>query len=1034
MQRIVKQLTFFLQKNKSPASAETEEEDEVEEEEEVFNKIKLSNFIKASARYYPGKKFSLRKNLKKPVKDKMLYRSIKENVKRKQKQIDKKITDLFGCAEPVTIRYQNNKKRYFVRCYECNFESRSLESHMIRVHKKSAKEAKEKVSSTIKIFNHETKLIKGGSYRPYKCEKCNRFVGRLDTHLVNFHSLNRQTKEFEEIIVRAKNGSNDDQTGDKRQAQSTSDKKQVYKYQVLTAGQRRRFALDKDSFRYFYSDSTTLLGDFEFYLQTSLSKSKKSAKQIVQSLTLIWNVIDPEKSVLPNMLAYPEKLEDDFVIPRVEIIKKQELLPIEKQIAHMKPNTLLSKLNSINELINFSKVRFVYVGLTFKDMDLLCLKVKELNKMLKPYRLKRDQTLKDWKSDTLITPAHLLEYGNSIHVQECIKLLDDIQVQRINVKDLNMKKLTDIRNYLLVNLSVTNAARASNLINITIQHVEDAKFNEEFGAFTFKSSKYKTSMIYGSKEMVVPEDLFKSIQIYVEKIHPIISGKDCNYLFSSSRNRSNSDSRDAMDHSLISNSMTKSFLSAGVKIIGERVSPSSLRCAVVTDLVGMEGENCDNIAQFFMKHRPETSRKFYINNWAKQESLRIAMKCYSRFITNPDLEKVSKERNEMMKCPPPTLNKIKNWLKENNIDDDKIVQVLKEGETIQNSEASDDENNEESGINDNEVDGNDSENDSEKKIDFQTDVAKAYFTANNGKNIAIYDPLPDDLHALSNKEMKRIQNIASQACVDDAQTFWHQHKSKFDLLLGGHIYSYRKDVLHGKVVLQLNGNVIRPYDLQFHKSTGGLSEEVLDFFHDELEGTYKLETANDVKIICDVMDPLAVQWFMQIIAEITAQEAIYYFQNWDSIEERSTESEEEGEEKEQVSLKKKKRISKLPDKKEQLPDSLSAIPSSSDWYVSRKRKDSTSTLSRKQILSIVFVGKYIIRQPEGGIQKASFMEAISEAKISGFKAASTIENVPWPQLKDVLKNMKNKYLTKPESHESFNEFLALARTLWRLEL
>ena len=65
-----------------------------------------------------------------------------------------------------------------------------------------------------------------------------------------------------------------------------------------------------------------------------------------------------------------------------------------------------------------------------------------------------------------------------------------------------------MRNYLIVMLTITNAARASNLMNITVSDVTDAKKHEEMPAFVFKSTKYKTSIIYGSKIMLVPEDLY----------------------------------------------------------------------------------------------------------------------------------------------------------------------------------------------------------------------------------------------------------------------------------------------------------------------------------------------------------------------------------------------------------------------------------------------------------------------------------------------------------------------------------------------
>ena len=60
-----------------------------------------------------------------------------------------------------------------------------------------------------------------------------------------------------------------------------------------------------------------------------------------------------------------------------------------------------------------------------------------------------------------------------------------------------------------------------------------------------------------------------------------------------------------MEHAMISSAFTRSFQKAGVFGANDstRVSPSRLRCAACTELVGVDGENSDNVALHFMKHR-----------------------------------------------------------------------------------------------------------------------------------------------------------------------------------------------------------------------------------------------------------------------------------------------------------------------------------------------------------------------------------------------------------------------------------------------
>lgn len=177
-----------------------------------------------------------------------------------------------------------------------------------------------------------------------------------------------------------------------------------------------------------------------------------------------------------------------------------------------------------------------------------------------------------------------------------------------------------------------------------------AKLQEDFPGYVFKS---KNSLIYGTK------DIYKFFTIFIQHIRPLISPSS-KYLFTSSRGKNT-----GMLHSLVSNGMTKSFELANVlKAKSARVSPSRIRCAVVTDLVGVNGEKCSTVAEQFMKHRHTTSKKFYISYWANRESMRLSMKCYSRFMVK-DVDSVVQEREKLMSCPPPNKSKIEHWLKEN---------------------------------------------------------------------------------------------------------------------------------------------------------------------------------------------------------------------------------------------------------------------------------------------------------------------------------------------------------------------------------
>ena len=122
-----------------------------------------------------------------------------------------------------------------------------------------------------------------------------------------------------------------------------------------------------------------------------------------------------------------------------------------------------------------------------------------------------------------------------------------------------------------------------------------------------------------------------------------------------------------MDHSIISNGLTSSFRKANVSLSTScRVSPSRIRCACVTELVGVGGESCTNVAQSFMKHNPTTSKKFYIMHWENRQAIRYSMKCYTSFIKDEgSIKKFVTEREKVMEKPLPTKEAVKRWLKVN---------------------------------------------------------------------------------------------------------------------------------------------------------------------------------------------------------------------------------------------------------------------------------------------------------------------------------------------------------------------------------
>ena len=57
-----------------------------------------------------------------------------------------------------------------------------------------------------------------------------------------------------------------------------------------------------------------------------------------------------------------------------------------------------------------------------------------------------------------------------------------------------------------------------------------------------------------------------------------------------------------------------------------------------TCITGIGDEDLETLANTFMKHNPNTCKKFYVKAWSQRESVRLSMKCISTFHLSNDQE------------------------------------------------------------------------------------------------------------------------------------------------------------------------------------------------------------------------------------------------------------------------------------------------------------------------------------------------------------------------------------------------------------
>jgi len=182
-----------------------------------------------------------------------------------------------------------------------------------------------------------------------------------------------------------------------QQSPSSSGMAVLTRKHALTKKIKASLGVSKDSiFRYYYKSSNDVLKDFENWLLKACGKNAKSARQITQDCIHIWQVLDTEMRISPNSLADPELLEDYFVIPNVNRLKnesKTKKVHGKEKKKSIEAKTISSKLGALNKLLNFSKTRQVFFGLNFQQIEIITLKIQELNNGLKQLISERYFTL-----------------------------------------------------------------------------------------------------------------------------------------------------------------------------------------------------------------------------------------------------------------------------------------------------------------------------------------------------------------------------------------------------------------------------------------------------------------------------------------------------------------------------------------------------------------------------------------------------------------------------------------------------------------
>ena len=188
-----------------------------------------------------------------------------------------------------------------------------------------------------------------------------------------------------------------------------------------------------------------------------------------------------------------------------------------------------------------------------------------------------------------------------------------------------------------------------------------------------KTTNIKTLLIYGVKIVLVPTLTYHHIQLYIKFLRPMIlldshrALRD-RYLFVASK-KDTGKTLGTISHSLITDRLSKCFEKAGIFKAKpdsyKRVSCSSIRFSIITELVALGESSLETIAHCYGKHRVEVCKKHYVQLFQIK-----ALQSYPGKVTNSvgllqKRKRKQQTRLELLgKKNFPTLEQIKPWYKD----------------------------------------------------------------------------------------------------------------------------------------------------------------------------------------------------------------------------------------------------------------------------------------------------------------------------------------------------------------------------------
>jgi len=501
-----------------------------------------------------------------------------------------------------------SKSRQKKLCPVCNSSVIHLPRHLQNVHHWKAEKARCAVQvyglrkSSSSVANEHKPKSDCHRYKQCPMDKCSHSVKRLSSHLLEFHHLNKKSALFRSMLVLARKRSsvlNDVDSNSSTDSQSLVSDTLGFGSNdlgVLFSDNDDSDEDDKDKDKDVCTrmdcndpqDKCELPTDFlqfQSWLQTPDGgrKCEKSAKQHAFQVGVIFHANDGHVSSL-----WSKKSLNKFLTTDV----------IEKQF---EAGTIKSYLNSL---------RHWYDYILSEEADRLDSDEKQqiqqssnrVAKWIASYRkdsASRALEKMDEDISKLITSDKVAQYDKSESALSAIKYLGEVSDGLLH--DVSMMEYVQVRDFLLLQIILSNANRSGVLANLTLEQFNGAQFVD--GSYVLSVSQHKTAFMYGPAKIVLTPMLYSWMSLFVKYVRSQITKRatgNAMYLFLS-----------WTGEPFESGGITRAIQSAWKKAgLGTEISCTTMRKSAVSSIHQMYPQEKSNLADL-MCHTVQTAGKSY---------------------------------------------------------------------------------------------------------------------------------------------------------------------------------------------------------------------------------------------------------------------------------------------------------------------------------------------------------------------------------------------------------------------------------------